>query len=102
MEQQRRSERNQGAWVAFYESEEGSYLNPVQDLSASGSFLRTSRPLRPGTKLEILLVNRAREAWVQMPAEVVWQGRKARHRGMGLRFLHRGDSLQAMRQVMGA
>lgn len=97
----RDGERSQGRWMAFYERQDGGgYLNPVDDLSVSGSFLRTSRPLEPGARLELMLVCEAERRWVQMPAEVVWKGRKRRHRGMGVRFLHARGSEHAVRELV--
>jgi Tfp pilus assembly protein PilZ len=99
--QDRYGERREGGWKAFYERQDGGgYLNPVDDLSVSGSFLRTSRPLQPGARLELLLVSPDERRWVQMPAEVVWSGRKRRHRGMGVRFLHAQGSERAVRDLV--
>ena len=93
-------DRNDADWVALYEvPERGSFRNPVQDLSVGGTFLRTSKPMPPGTNFDVVLVSRHDASYVRLPAQVVWSGRKDRHRGMGVRFAHSRVSMNEMRAI---
>lgn len=95
-------ERGDADWVALYEvPERGSFRNPVQDLSVGGTFLRTSKPMEPGTYFDVVLVSRQDASYVKLPAQVVWRGRKERHRGMGVRFAHNRTTLREMRNLFG-
>ena len=96
----RSDERNDADWVALYEvPERGSFRNPVQDLSVGGTFLRTSKPMAPGTYFDVVLVSREDAKYVRVPAQVVWRGRKDRHRGMGVKFAHSRASIREMRSL---
>jgi len=89
-------------FVAFYESDDKgvAWSNPVDDLSVGGAFLRTSHPLELGSHFDILLADKRDPVWVRARAEVVWCGRKNRHRGMGVRFSHTRKSMGAMRSLI--
>ena len=88
-------------WVALYEdSSGGTFRNPIQDLSAGGIFLRTSRPLSPGTDIDVVLVSLRESKFIRLPGQVVWRGRKERHRGMGVKFDHSTGTLNAMRDAL--
>ncbi len=101
VEQGRIAERIETDWMAFYERNNGAgYSNPIQDLSLTGGFLRTSRPLDPGAEVSLLLLSRHQAKYLQVPARVVWSGRKQAHRGMGLCFEHNHDSLAGLEQIL--
>ena len=101
-QQGRTHDRTDADWVALYEvPDRGSFRNPVQDLSVGGTFLRTSKPMEPGTYFDVVLVIRQNASYVRLPAEVVWSGRKDRHRGMGVRFDHSRASMGEMRALFG-
>lgn len=89
-------------FVAFYESHEQgvAWTNLVDDLSVGGAFLRTSQPLPTGTHFDVLLADKRDPVWVRARAEVVWNGRKNRHRGMGIKFEHTRKSMGAMRSLI--
>ena len=97
----RDAERKTADWVAFYEQDGAGYRLPVHDLSEGGGFFRTTRPVPPGTFLDLVLVSRRDRLHVSLPGQVVWRGRKDRHRGMGVRFAHNRASLGEMRDVIG-
>jgi Tfp pilus assembly protein PilZ len=98
----REDERNNADWVALYEvPDRGSFRNPVQDLSVGGTFLRTSKPMEPGTNFDVVLISREDCSYVRVPAQVVWRGRKDRHRGMGVRFTHNRSTMREMRSLFG-
>ncbi|MEO1267329.1 MAG: PilZ domain-containing protein [Myxococcota bacterium] len=98
----RRGKRERVDWLAYYEQrgESSFWGHPVEDLSEGGGFLRTSRPLPPGQRFELVLVDKGRSCCVQTRAEVVWRGRKNRHRGMGIRFEHNRISRTALRDLV--
>lgn len=89
-------------FMAFYETagDGASWSNPVVDLSVGGVFLRTSKPLAPGTTVDLLLADRSRPLWVRARARVVWSGRKDQHRGMGVRFEHTPRSQASMCELV--
>lgn len=101
---QRDTLRRPDGWVAYYQrpNQHGTWLNPVTDISVGGTFLRTSSPMEPGATIELILISKDDPTLISTEAEVVWAGRKDRHRGMGLRFRHNRTSLAAMQSMMVA
>ena len=89
-------------FVAFYQTDDHglAWSNPVVDMSVGGVFLRTSKPLPPGTSFDVLLTDKKDPVWVRAKAKVMWNGRKCRHRGMGIRFEHTRKSMGAMRSLL--
>ncbi len=98
----RRSERKSVDWLAYYERRGGVKFwgHPVDDLSEGGGFLRTSRPLPPGQRFELVLVHKERSCCLKTRVEVMWRGRKSRHRGMGVRFEHNHLSRKALHDLI--
>jgi Tfp pilus assembly protein PilZ len=99
---QRDTLRQVEGWVAYYQrpGHHGTWLNPVVDISVGGTFLRTSTPMKPGETFEVILISKNDPTCISTEAEVVWAGRKERHRGMGLRFRHNRTSLAVMREMI--
>ncbi len=82
-----------------------TYPGYTIDISQTGMFISTIRPLRPGTELDVEIT--IRQHSLHLDAVVVharkvpptWQ--RIYPSGMGMRFLEPADSADGLRQLMG-
>ncbi len=82
-----------------------TYSGYTVDLSQTGMFISTIRPLRPGTELDVEIS--VRQHSLHLDAVVVharkvpptWQ--RIYPSGMGMQFLEPGESADGLRRLMG-
>ncbi|MEM7587624.1 MAG: PilZ domain-containing protein [Acidobacteriota bacterium] len=85
--------------------EEKSHVGYTINISATGMFVATIRPLKPGTQVDVEVSDK--EHTMRIDAVVVharkvppvWQ--RIRPSGMGVRFLDPRDRAMALRQMVG-
>ncbi len=82
-----------------------SHVGYSTNISETGMFVATIRPLKPGTELDVEVTDK--KSSLRLDAVVVharkvppmWQ--LLRPSGMGLRFLQAGDRADGLRQLVG-
>ena len=85
--------------------EKDSHVGYTTNISATGMFVATMRPLPPGTEVDVEVCDKKRP--LRLDAVVVharkvpatWQ--RIHPSGMGVRFLDPGESSQSLRQLVG-
>lgn len=82
-----------------------SHFGYTANISETGMFVATVRPLKPGTELDVEVSDKRRmlrlDAVVVHARKVppVWQC--LRPSGMGVRFLDAGDQVEGLRRLVG-
>ena len=75
------------------------------DVSETGMFISTIRPLKPGTELDVELSDKKRtvhfDAVVVHARKVPSQWQRIRPSGMGVRFLDPDETAAGLRQLLG-
>lgn len=82
-----------------------SHIGYTTNISQTGMFVATIRPLKPGTELDVEV--RDKESSLRLDVVVVharkvppvWQ--RLRPSGMGVRFLAEGERVEGLRRLVG-
>ncbi len=82
-----------------------SHVGYTANISQTGMFVATIRPLQPGTELDVEVSDKKRS--LRLDAVVVharkvppmWQ--LLRHSGMGVRFLEAAENAEGLRRLVG-
>ena len=78
--------------IGYYTTQERMFTDFIENISASGEFIRTSAPLSVGQQLELILPCPSKKEPVAITGEVVWKSEL----GVGVRFTAVSDELRKM------
>jgi len=78
-----------------YRRMNGFLADYTKNLSRGGTFIRTARPLPPGSRFHLQLCAPCGEPPIELLAEVAWVEEGGAEPGMGVRFVWRGHEERA-------
>ncbi len=78
--------------IGYYTTQERMFTDFIENISASGVFIRTSAPLSVGQKLELILPCLSNKEPMAITGEVVWKGEL----GVGVKFTTVSNELKKM------